>query len=53
VPAGAFPSIHHGWGEERPKLTFDIGVAQVAGTVMPNTNLDARHQLALGVSYQF
>jgi len=53
VPAGAFPSIHHGWGEERPKLTFDIGVAQVAGAVMPGANLDARHQLAIGISYQF
>lgn len=53
VPAGAFPSIHHGWGEERPKLNFDIGVAQVAGTVMPGLNLDARHQLAIGASYQF
>lgn len=53
VPAGAFPSIHHGWGEEHPKLNIDIGLAQVAGTIAPGVNLDARHQLAIGVSYQF
>jgi hypothetical protein len=53
VPSGALPSIHHGWGEERPKFNFDIGVAQVAGTIMPGVNLDVRHQLALGISYQF
>ncbi len=53
VPSGAFPSIHHGWGEEHPRLNFDIGVAQIAGTVTPGLNLDVRHQLAIGVSYQF
>lgn len=53
VPSGAFPSIHHGWGEEHPKLNFDIGVAQIAGTVTPGLNLDVRHQLAIGLSYQF
>jgi hypothetical protein len=53
VPAGAFPSMHHGWGEQQPRLNIDIGVAQVAGTIMPGANLSARHQLALGVSYQF
>jgi hypothetical protein len=53
VPAGAFPSIHHGWGEQRPRLNFDIGVAQAAGTITPGVNLDIRHQLAIGVSYQF
>jgi hypothetical protein len=53
VPAGAFPSIHHGWGEEHPRLNVDIGVAQVAGTIAPGVNLDVRHQLAIGLSYQF
>lgn len=53
VPAGSFPSLHHGWGEAQPKLSIDIGVAQVAGTIEPGVNLDARHQLAIGVSYQF
>jgi hypothetical protein len=54
VPAGAFPSLHHGWGEERPKLNIDLGVAQVAGNILPGVpSLAARHQFALGVSYQF
>jgi hypothetical protein len=53
VPAGAFPSIHHGWGEESPRLNFDIGVAQAAGAIMPGVNLNVRHQLAIGASYQF
>lgn len=53
VPSGAFPSSHHGWGEERPRFNFDIGVAQVAGTIAPGVNLGARHQLAIGASYQF
>jgi hypothetical protein len=52
VPAGAFPSPH-GWGEENPKLTIDIGLAQAAGNIMPGVRLNARHQFALGISYQF
>jgi len=52
VPAGAFPSPH-GWGEETPKLSIDIGVAQAANNIMPGVRLNARHQFALGVSYQF
>jgi len=52
VPAGAFPSAH-GWGEERPKFNIDIGVAQVAGNILPGVNLHARHQFALGISYAF
>src|SRR6266702_2653714 len=51
VPAGALPL--HGWGVESPKLTIDFGVAQAAGNVLPGVNLQARHQLALGVSYGF
>jgi hypothetical protein len=51
VPAGALPL--HGWGVESPKLTIDLGVAQVAGNIMPGVNLQARHQFALGVSYEF
>lgn len=53
VPAGTFPSLHHGWGEERPRLTIDLGVAQIAGKIAPGVDLDVRHQFALGVSYQF
>jgi hypothetical protein len=53
VPSGAFPSLHHGWGEQSPRFNFDIGVAQAAGTIMPGVNLDIRHQLAIGASYQF
>lgn len=52
VPAGSFPSLH-GWGEERPRLNIDLGVAQVAGLVAPGVNLRARHQFALGLSYGF
>ncbi len=51
VPGGALPM--HGWGTESPRLTFDIGVAQAAGTVAPGINLHARNQLAIGVSYGF
>jgi hypothetical protein len=51
VPAGALPL--HSWGVESPKLTIDLGVAQVAGNIMPRANLQARHQFALGVSYEF
>ncbi|HLM80705.1 MAG TPA: DUF3034 family protein [Terriglobales bacterium] len=51
VPAGALPL--HGWGVESPKLTIDLGVAQVAGNVMQGVNLQAQHQFALGVSYEF
>ena len=51
VPAGALPL--HGWGVESPKLTIDLGVAQVAGNIMPGVNLQARHQFALGISYGF
>jgi Protein of unknown function (DUF3034) len=52
VPAGAFPSAH-GWGEEEPPLTIDIGVAQAANNVLPGVSLQARRQFALGISYAF
>jgi hypothetical protein len=51
VPTGALPL--HGWGVESPKLTIDLGVAQVASNIMPGVNLQAHHQFALGVSYEF
>ncbi len=51
VPAGALPL--HGWGVESPKLTIDLGVAQVANSILPGVNLEARHQFALGISYGF
>jgi hypothetical protein len=51
IPAGALPL--HGWGVENPKLTIDFGVAQIAGTIAPGVNLQARHQVALGVTYGF
>jgi hypothetical protein len=51
VPAGALPL--HGWGVESPKLTIDLGVAQVANSILPGVNLDARRQFALGISYGF
>jgi hypothetical protein len=50
VPSGAFFS-GHGWNSERPKFTFDFGVAQAAGTILPGVNLEARHQFAMGISY--
>jgi hypothetical protein len=52
VPSGAFFS-GSGWGAERPRLSIDFGVAQVAGTIQPGVNLQARHQFALGISYGF
>lgn len=52
VPSGTFPG-KHGWGEDHPKLSIDLGVAQIAGQVMPGVNLEARHQFALGISYGF
>jgi hypothetical protein len=51
VPAGALPL--HGWGVESPRLTIDLGVAQVASNILPGVNLQARHQFALGISYGF
>lgn len=50
LPSGAFFS-GRGWNSERPKFTFDFGVAQAAGTILPGVNLQARHQFALGISY--
>lgn len=50
VPSGAFFS-GRGWNSERPRFTFDFGVAQAAGTILPGVNLEARHQFALGISY--
>ena len=38
---------------EGTKMNIDFGVAQVAGNVMPGVNVRARHQFAMGVSYQF
>jgi hypothetical protein len=51
VPGGALPM--HDWGVESPRLTFDFGVAQVAGEVAPGINLQARHQFAMGITYGF
>jgi hypothetical protein len=51
VPGGALPL--RGWAVESPRLTIDLGVAQIAGTVTPGVNLEARHQFAFGVSYGF
>ena len=51
IPAGALPL--HGWGVESPRLTIDLGVAQVANTILPGVDLQARHQFALGISYGF
>jgi len=34
-------------------LNFDIGIAQVAGTIAPGVNLKARHQFGAQVSYGF
>ena len=51
VPGGALPM--HGWGVESPRLTIDLGVAQVAGEVAPGINLQARHQFAMGITYGF
>ena len=51
IPSGALPL--HGWGVESPKLTIDFGLAQVAGAIAPGVNLQARHQVALGVTYGF
>jgi hypothetical protein len=35
------------------KLNFDVGVAQIAGQVMPTVNLQARHQVGVQMSYGF
>lgn len=51
VPGGALPL--HGWGEESPRLAIDLGVAQAAGNVAPGIALQARHQLAIGITYGF
>jgi hypothetical protein len=53
VPSGAFFSGGTGWSAERPKLSLDFGVAQVAGTIQPGVNLQARSQFAFGISYGF
>ncbi len=52
VPSGAsFAGL--GWNAERPRFSIDFGVAQVAGTIQPGVNLQARHQFAFGISYGF
>jgi hypothetical protein len=51
IPSGALPM--RGWGVESPKLTIDFGVLQAAGNVAPGVNLQARHQFAMGISYEF
>ena len=35
------------------KVNFDVGVAQIAGQVMPGVNLQARHQVGVQMSYGF
>lgn len=35
------------------KLNFDVGVAQIAGQIAPGTDLKARHQVGVQVSYGF
>ncbi len=34
-------------------LNIDFGVAQAAGEIAPGVNVGARHQFAMGISYQF
>jgi hypothetical protein len=52
IPRGTLP--FSGWQVEKPpKLTVDLGLAQVVGTVAPGLNLKARLQFALGVTYGF
>lgn len=38
---------------ENPRMTFDAGVGQVAGRIMPGVNLNARHVFGMGASYKF
>ena len=38
---------------EEPKWTFDAGVGQVAGWILPGVNLEARAVFGMGVSYKF
>ena len=38
---------------EDAKWTFDAGVGQVAGYILPGVNLDARAVFGMGVSYKF
>lgn len=35
----------------KKKFNIDFGVAQAANHILPDVNLDARHQFALGISY--
>lgn len=52
VPAGAFPAAH-GWGEERPRLNIDLGIAQAANNVLPGVSLQARRQFCHGNLVRF
>ena len=38
---------------EDPKWTFDAGVGQVAGWILPGVNLEARSVFGMGFSYKF
>jgi hypothetical protein len=38
---------------QKHHLNFDVGIAQVAGNVMPGVDLKARHQVGAQVSYGF
>jgi hypothetical protein len=34
-------------------INFDLGVAQAAGNIAPGINLEARHQVGIGITYRF
>jgi len=38
---------------ENPRFTFDAGIGQVAGEIIPGVNLEARHVFGMGISYKF
>lgn len=51
VPAWA--SLFHGWRVESPKLTVDLGMAQVAGKYHARREPAVTASIRLGISYGF
>lgn len=57
LPGPTVPTTLAYWVRIVPKSKYpwniDFGVAQVAGKITPGIDLKARHQFAMGISYQF
>lgn len=57
LPGASMPTSLAYWVRILPKsehkFNIDLGVGQFAGKIMPGVDVKARHQFAMGISYQF